>query len=479
MIFNSFEFLVFFPFVAFLYFLLPHKFRWAFLLLASSVFYMAFIPVYIFLFLTMVVFDYAAGIWIEKKRLTSGRSVYIVAIGVHLGILFLFKYFNFFSETINSLLLHGFGIKTYSLPYLHLVLPLALSFHTLRAISYFIEIYRGKMPAEKHFGIFASYAVFFPRLINGPIEKPYHLLPQFREIHVFDSENLLGGLRLMLWGFFKKVVIADRLALYVNTVYDQPGHYHSLNLILAVVFFSFQIYCDFSGYSDIALGSARIMGFRLSRNFDLPFASKSMSEFWRKWHITLSVWYNDYLFKPIFARMARFRNKAVIVALFVTFLLSGMWHGARWTFVIYGSIHGLVLIYEYLTRHYRMKLVSRIPKLFMAPILVVSMFLFNSFCWIFFRASSLSQALQVIRNSLVFSGPFSVSSLRITDFGYTPLLISLIGIAVVLKVEKHIETNMGEKWTSPAKDVLFCAAVLSGIILFGVYNNNNFIYSKF
>jgi alginate O-acetyltransferase complex protein AlgI len=287
MTFNSLEFFLFFPIVATLYFLLPHKYRHVHLLIASCVFYMAVFPEHVFVILFIVMMNYMGGLLIEGVPSPWKKGVLTVGIILNLSTLFLFKYVNFFSDTVYHLL-RIFHIAASGKPIMNLLLPLGLSFMTLRSISYLVEVYRNRMPAEKNPAFFSATMLFFPTLINGPIEKPNLFNAQFKEVHTFNSEDLYAGLRLILWGIFKKVVIADRLATYVNAVYADPGHYGWKNLVLAAVFFSFQVYADFSGYSDIARGTAKIMGFRLSLNFDTPFSSRSMADFWRRWHISLS-----------------------------------------------------------------------------------------------------------------------------------------------------------------------------------------------
>ncbi len=478
MIFNSFEFLLFFPLVALLYFLMPHQYRALHLLLASCIFYMAFIPTYILLLLALVLLDYGAGILIERTAQPKKKSIYLASISIHLCVLFFFKYFNFFSESINEAL-SSFGLTTSHLPYLHLILPLALSFHTLRSISYLIEIYRGKMSAERNFIVYASSALFFPQLINGPIEKPYALIPQFKENHLFNTENLLTGLRLMLWGFFKKVVIADRLALYVNTVYQHPHDFHAYTLSLAVLFFSVQLYCDFSGYTDIAIGSARILGFRLSPNFNKPFRSKSMAEFWRRWHITLTVWYNDYLFKPIFASMSSLRDWSVVIALLTTFLLSGLWHGAQWTFLAYGLLHGSILVYEYLTRNFRLKLSLGLKSGWVSVPSMITVFILITFSWIFFRAQSISDSIYVIRELGHFwKTPLSFSAFLLPSFGYTNFILSILFIALLIIIHMLIKGEIGARWDNAYADIAFCSIILSLILIFGTSASSMFIYSK-
>jgi alginate O-acetyltransferase complex protein AlgI len=298
MLFNSIEFAFFFPVVTFLFFLLPHRFRWLLLLLASCFFYMFFKPVYILILLFTILIDYFAGLLMAKQAEKKKRKrILLMSIVANVGILVVFKYYNFVAENFQLALdsMH----KTGHIPLLHMLLPIGLSFHTFQAMSYTIEVYRGNQKPEKHLGIYALYVMFYPQLVAGPIERPQNILHQFHEEKKFSYENMRYGLVMMAWGLFKKVVIADRLALFVNHVYGSPFKYQGLPLITGTVFFAFQIYCDFSGYSDIARGSARCMGYDLMQNFDRPYRSKSIAEFWTRWHISLSTWFRDYLYIPL------------------------------------------------------------------------------------------------------------------------------------------------------------------------------------
>ncbi|MEI9935338.1 MAG: MBOAT family O-acyltransferase [Ferruginibacter sp.] len=302
---------------------MPHKFRWILLLTASCIFYMAFVPVYILILIFTIINDYIAGIIIENAQNKKRKLFLVLSIVSNVGVLAFFKYYNFFIENVNALL-HSLHVTTYSVPLLSILLPIGLSFHTFQAMGYTIEVYRGNQKAERHFGIYALYVMFYPQLVAGPIERPQNLLHQFWEKHSFSSQRLLDGLRLMLWGFFKKVVIADRLALYVNAVFNFPGNYHYLNLIIATLFFTIQIYCDFSGYSDIAIGAAKTMGFDLMTNFNRPYFSKNIQEFWAKWHISLSTWFKDYLYIPLGGNRVKVSRMYLNIA--IVFLVSGLWH---------------------------------------------------------------------------------------------------------------------------------------------------------
>ncbi|MFY7887527.1 MAG: MBOAT family O-acyltransferase, partial [Spirosomataceae bacterium] len=336
MLFNSLEFLIFFPLVTILYFLIPYKFRWLLLLLASCYFYMAFVPIYMLILGFTIVVDYYAGIWIEAAEGKKRKAYLTLSLIANIGVLAVFKYYNFINTNL-TWLLSGFVLKN-PIPFLKILLPIGLSFHTFQAMSYTIEVYRGNQKAERHFGIYSLYVMFYPQLVAGPIERPQNVLHQFYEKYDFDYQRVTDGLKLMAWGMFKKVVIADRAALFVNTVYDHPYEKTGFPLIISTIFFSFQIFCDFSGYSDIALGSAQVMGFELMKNFDRPYFSKTMSEFWRRWHISLSTWFRDYLYISLGGnRVAKWRKE---YNLFIVFLVSGIWHGASWNFIIWGAIHG-------------------------------------------------------------------------------------------------------------------------------------------
>jgi D-alanyl-lipoteichoic acid acyltransferase DltB (MBOAT superfamily) len=392
MLFNSLPYFLFFPVVALLFFLLPQRFRWLLLLVASCGFYMYFIPKYILILGFTIIIDYFAGLLIEGAVGARRKAFLVLSILANVGVLVVFKYFDFLSQSLSSLA--SFVGWNYSLHTLALILPVGLSFHTFQAMSYTIEVYRGHQPAERHFGIYALYVMFFPQLVAGPIERPQNLLPQFRVRHAFDYARVTSGLRLMAWGLFKKTVVADRLALFVNPVYQQPDRFDGPVLALATVAFAFQIYGDFSGYSDIAIGSARVLGFRLMRNFDRPYQALSVGEFWRRWHISLSTWFRDYLYLPLGGNRVTTPRWAMNILL--VFLVSGLWHGANWTFVIWGALHGGYLLCGAMTRRYREELPA-----WSHPRLGEWMrraFTFSLVCiaWVFFRATSVSEAVTVL-----------------------------------------------------------------------------------
>ena len=347
MLFNSLQFIVFFPIVVAAYFALNAKYRWILLLLASYYFYMCWSYKYIVLIMISTVVDYVAGILMYKLEKQRARKLLLLAsLTTNLGLLFFFKYFNFFGDSINFVF-ERFNIFA-RVPAYEYLLPVGISFYTFQTLSYTIDIYRRKQKPEYHFGRFALFVSFFPQLVAGPIERSVNLIPQFRQDFKFEYERVKEGILLMVWGFFKKVVIADRLAEYVNLVYNNPADFAGLQNVIATFFFSFQIYCDFSGYSDIAIGSALIMGYRLMTNFRRPYFAASIGEFWHRWHISLSTWFRDYVYISLGGnRVVKWRY---YYNLFITFLVSGLWHGAEWTFVIWGAIHGFYTVsYTHLT----------------------------------------------------------------------------------------------------------------------------------
>jgi alginate O-acetyltransferase complex protein AlgI len=301
MLFNSLQFAVFFPVVTLLYFALPHRWRGAMLLGASCLFYMAFVPAYIAILGVTILIDYVAGIRIEATEGARRRLWLILSIVSTCAVLFVFKYFDFFNDTI-ALAARAMGME-YAVPALQLLLPVGLSFHTFQSLSYVIEVYERRQRAEHDFGLYALYVMFYPQLVAGPIERPQNLLHQFREVHRFEYGRVVAGLQLMAWGLVKKVVVADRLAELANRVYDAPRQFTGLPLVIGTVAFAFQIYCDFSGYSDIAIGSAQVMGFDLMKNFDRPYTARSISDFWRRCNSSLSTWFRDFVYVPPSGRL--------------------------------------------------------------------------------------------------------------------------------------------------------------------------------
>jgi len=401
MIFNSKQFVIFFPIVVALYYLLPQKFRWLMLLIASCIFYMVFVPKYILILAFTIFIDYFAGVLIEKTEDKKRKLFLIISLIANVGILAFFKYFNFFAENINEIA--TFIHWNYSLEFLYILLPIGLSFHTFQAMSYTIEVYRRNQKAERHIGIYALYVMFFPQLVAGPIERPQNLIHQFHEQHYFNYERVTKGLKLMAWGFIKKIVIADRLAVMVNQVFDNSNNYSGPIFIIATIFFAYQIYCDFSGYTDIARGGAQVLGFNLMNNFDRPYSSRSITEFWRRWHISLSSWFRDYVYFPLGG--SKTSDWKIYRNILIVFLLSGLWHGANWTFVIWGAIQAIFLMYERATVSLRNS-IAGFFKLNMFPkihsMLQVSI-TFTLICigWVFFRVKTLAESWFVLKSSFI------------------------------------------------------------------------------
>lgn len=493
MLFNSLHFLIFFPIVTALYFLLPHRFRWAWLLAASCYFYMVFKPLYILILAFTIGIDYCAGILIagaEGKR----RKAYLVAsIVANVGVLAFFKYYNFFNQSwVDLLQITGTSLPTP--PMLNILLPIGLSFHTFQSLSYTIEVYRKKYPAERHLGIFALYVMFYPQLVAGPIERPQNVLWQFKEKHYFEYNRVVSGLQLMLWGLFKKIVIADRLSPFVNEVYNQPHSYEGISLIVATVFFAFQIYCDFSGYSDIALGSAQVMGYKLMLNFDRPYFSKSISEFWKRWHISLSTWFRDYLYISLGG--SRVSAPRWYFNLFFTFLISGLWHGANWTYIVWGAINGFYLIAEiqwqpFINNKILPSLHGKFGLWAFRTLQVLITFSMVCLAWIFFRANSISDAFYVLMhlsdglNNLpqnLRSLPFIKQNILLGRDKFD-FIIAIAAIVVLLITHFWQRKESGRAILERQNIWIrwgFYYALILAILFFGAFNESQqFIYFQF
>jgi alginate O-acetyltransferase complex protein AlgI len=479
MLFNSFQFLFFFPVVVVIYFLLPQKFRWLHLLISSCLFYAAFIPSYLLILLLTIIVDYFAGIYIENAEGKKRKMFLVISIFANVGILAVFKYYNFFIENINDLF-QLLGFKVATIPYWKIILPIGLSFHTFQAMSYTIEIYRKNQKAERHFGIYSLYVMFFPQLVAGPIERPQNLLFQFKTKHLFNSQNLLDGLRLISWGLFKKVVIADRLSVYVGAVYDHPSEYHFLNLMIATIFFSIQIYCDFSGYSDMAIGIAKVMGFDLMINFKRPYFSTNIQEFWKRWHISLSTWFRDYLYIGLGGnRKSVFRT---YVNVCIIFLVSGFWHGANWTFVIWGAVHAFFIVLYMLQQKFITKKQS--SSFIQNAVGLIFTYVIVCLAWVFFRAANVSDAVLIIKNTLLLNSehtflPILESSNNGVSFGFSSILIALCMIVYMFVIEKNHPPNLETFNQKKHLDILFMALNVVLIICLGVFQKASFIYFQF
>jgi alginate O-acetyltransferase complex protein AlgI len=479
MLFNSLQFAVFFPVAVALYFALPRRLKTLTLLLLSCVFYMAFIPSYIVILGVTIAIDYAAGIWLErvdgsKRRFVLGLSIVSTCI-----VLFVFKYFNFFVSTFV-----GFGrLLGWQLPdaTVSLILPIGLSFHTFQSLSYVIEVYRGHQKAERDVITYATYVMFFPQLVAGPIERPQNLLHQFYESHSFEHQRVASGLKRMAWGFFKKLVVADRLALYVNDVFSRPHEHNGLQLTIASVFFAYQIYCDFSGYSDIAIGAARVLGFRLMENFRTPYWSVTVSEFWQRWHISLSTWFRDYLFTPLGG--AWVKRPRLLMNLLITFTISGLWHGANWTYVAWGAINGAYIAIGILTKSTRDKGYRLIgigkTSLIRTAIGIATTFTLTTAALVFFRANSFSDALYVLSH---WFRNWDFGNVRTEQFLLRQMPVAILSIGFVEAVQylhsRGALTRSLARYPSTIRWPVYIGFTLA-VVLLGVYRSSQFIYFQF
>ncbi|MFS4416355.1 MBOAT family O-acyltransferase [Maribacter sp. 2307ULW6-5] len=473
MLFNSFGFLLFFPLVCVLYHGIAAKYRWLLLLLASYYFYMNWQPVYALLIFTSTLVTYACALQMERAVRQEQKKRYLTAsLIINLGILFLFKYYNFFNTAIFGFL-EDFGLRMH-LPEFGFLLPVGISFYTFQAVGYTIDVYRGDIKAERHLGIYALFVSFFPQLVAGPIERAKNLLPQFRHHAPFNYNMAASGVRLMIWGYFMKVVVADRLAIYVNAVYGNVEYHSSMTLITATLFFAVQIYCDFAGYSNIAIGSARIMGFDLMTNFKRPYFAPSCAAFWQRWHISLSTWFKDYVYIPLGGN----RNGKVrtYTNLMLTFLVSGLWHGANWTFVVWGGLNGIYQVLNKVLPFAPSGKRDVVPAGMRYAGNVALTFLLICFSWIFFRANSFDDALVVVTRMVTAKG-----ELFIGERSY--FLYGLLGIGILFLKDARDEffpnARIFFKSTSKPVRYLSYTTVVVLILLLGVFDGGQFIYFQF
>ena len=479
MSFISPEFVIFFSLIVPIFYLTPQRQRWLLLLIASYGFYAFGSPFYLPLIMISTLVDYVAARGIAASEDTRIRQRWLfLSLSINLGLLFVFKYYNFFNDALGAGL-GAIGLSS-GLPTFELLLPVGISFYTFQSLSYTIDVYRGKLQPENHLGIMATFVAFFPQLVAGPIERATNLLPQFRQQQFWSDARVILGLRQMLWGFFKKVVIADRLAIYVNTVYNQPQDQPGQILILATVFFAFQIYCDFSGYSDIAIGAARILGYDLMQNFRQPYMARSVREFWARWHISLSTWFRDYVYIPLGGNRVSFRRN--LLNLMIVFLVSGLWHGAGWTFLLWGALHGLFVVAEALAQRRGLRLLPQsawLPRV---------LWTFSLICltWIFFRANSIEDAFLILGGLLRFdpaadlSAPFREGLLGAqTEFLLSWGLIALLLLADFIDSQAQVTTLLRRSPLALRWALYYgagAAVVFSGLYGLGA---QQFIYFRF
>ncbi|SHL05937.1 MBOAT family O-acyltransferase [Rhodothermus profundi] len=500
MLFNSLDFLLFLPLVVALYYGLPARFRWLLLLLASYVFYAWWKVEYLLLIVVSTLIDYLCGRAMGRCTTRQARRPFLIlSLVTNLGLLATFKYLGFFADALEALL--GLLGHPTEVPTLDVLLPIGISFYTFQTLSYTIDVYRGTLKPERHLGYFALFVSFFPQLVAGPIERARNLLPQLHHPRKLHAAYLRTGFFLILWGFFKKVVIADRLALYVDPVFAHPAAYSGTHYWIALYFFFFQIFCDFSAYSDIAIGTARIFGIDLMENFRRPFAARSIAEFWQRWHISLTTWFRDYVYAPLLRSGGRRSKIRWFGSIFIVFVLSGLWHGAAWTFVLWGALHGLYLIVGLLTRPARRTFWQRveqwarqlapapahaagIPRLArIIPRLRNGLAVLTT-CWlamtslILFRASSAADAAHIATHLFDLSGSFGLPGFSFTDW-----IVSLgsIGLLEALQwIDAHVVRL--ETWIDTAPRLLRWSTyyfLILLVLLFGVFDRRPFIYFQF
>lgn len=466
MLFNSLHFILFLPLVVIVYYLLAPKYRWLLIFFASCYFYMAFVPAYILILFFVILVDYFSGLAIERSK---GRSRLLFLIGslVANGLLLaFFKYFNFFNENLAALTnLLGGNFEGFKLS---IVLPIGLSFHTFQSMSYTIEVYRGKQKAERHIGYFANYVLFFPQMVAGPIERYDRLGNALQKDQPLRYRNFAEGFRLILFGFFIKMVVADNIAPLVNLVYENPFEHTRFEVFSAVILFSFQIYADFFGYSTIALGSARLLGVTIMDNFNTPYLSKSITEFWNRWHISLSTWFKDYLYIPLGGNRVSWQRWCLNIM--IVFMVSGLWHGASWTFVAWGALHGVMLVIERFTRHV---IGTFETKRWLHPLLIIKTFFITSLIWIFFRAESFQKAKDIFK-ILIDGNPKGTNEAGIVVAAIAALAIIT---ADVLLYGNRIDRVLG-------KQSAFVRWLVYGLLLFSVLalsgaKKFSFIYFQF
>jgi alginate O-acetyltransferase complex protein AlgI len=482
MIFTSIAFLLFFLVVVIFYYLLPGRFRWIWLLVSSIFFYMYTNPFYIIVPIFITLITFISGIQIEKaSNEKTAKQIYLWAIFINVGVLIFFKYINFFTSTTFSII--NFTEQTFfgstktvkNSLLLNIAAPLGISYFIFQAIGYLIEIKRGNHPAEKNIGYLSTFLLFFPKTIAGPVERANHFLPQLKQAREFNYENISDGVKQVIWGLFKKLVIADRISIYVDAVLNNPEHQAGISLIVASVLYVFQMYADFSGYTDMALGFAKILGFDIIQNFRRPLLAKSVTEFWRKWHISLSTWFADYFYTPIAIAKRDWGKWGIVYAFFTTFIVLGFWHGANWTFIVFGGLQGLLLTLEFFTRKFRKAMRKKIPVFLIDAMGVAFTFSYFAFSLIFFRADSLKNAFIII--SRMFSkGPLYTENFSIILFSFLGVLF-LILVEIKEEYYNHLfSLSHNNNWL--IRNCYYCFLLIA-ILLAGVFDGGEFIYFQF
>ncbi len=477
MSFASFEFYIFFVVIAFLYLRLPLKWRWCCLLLGGCCFYYTWNKTYLLLIFFSTLITYGCALLIEH-RAEKNRKQIVLATGlcINFGTLFVLKYFNFFNEAFRFAC--NWLDIVYLVPNLKLQLPVGISFYTFYLCGYLLDVFRSTVRAEKHLGIFCASTVFFPLLLAGPIERSKNFLPQFKEYHALELERWRQGLLLIMLGLFKKLVVADRLKPAIDQVFSSTAEYSGMTLLSVVVFNAYQIYCDFSGYCDIAMGTALILGFRITANFNRPFAARSVSDFWRRWHISLSSWMRDYVYYPLVLNSKFKGNTGIITACLLTFGLVGLWHGANWTYIMVGLLQGIAIASEVLTSRVRKTIQRKISANIYNTVCLLITFLFVCLSFIFFKAENLGDAVCIIRS--LFKGMHSErNTFPLNPFDLTIVLSAIMGMEIMQIVDQRIKVYDLIARQPIAIRWLLYYSIFFAIIMFGIFSNPKFIYFQF
>ncbi len=477
-LFNSLAYAVFLPVVFILYWVLPHKVRWPLLLIASYYFYMSWNAAYVVLIGATTLVSYGCALLLEKTDNPGKKKLYVaIALFISLGILFVFKYFNFTAGLLEQI------SEAIRIPRLDVLLPVGISFYTFQTLSYVIDVYRGQTKAEHNLGVYATFVSFFPQLVAGPIERSNNLLPQITSEKRFDYSSATYGIRLILWGLYKKMVIADNLAVFVDRVFENVQNYQGYSFVLAAFFFSIQIYCDFSGYSDIARGSAKLLGIDLMENFKSPYFSSSIREFWSRWHISLSTWFRDYVYIPLGGnRKGKFRT---ILNNLITFLVSGLWHGANVTYVVWGGIHGAGQVAENLAGlDGKGKKKSKLRKIIGVPLV----FIFVTLAWVFFRAKSLPDAAYVLTHlftdlEILHPGAYFYNGMNVIFMNWglfwRDMALYILPLAVYdwFSLKTDVPSWLGKQ--NALVRYGYVTLLIAVILIFGYVGQSTFVYFQF
>jgi alginate O-acetyltransferase complex protein AlgI len=475
MLFTSLTYFLFLPLALFFYYILPAKFRKYFLIAVSAFFYMCVKVEYIFIVLLVIIVNFGIGLNLETlKNIKSKRILLYTGLFINIGILFIFKYWNFTIDNIFNLL-GWFNLKI-EIPLLDVLLPLGLSYYIFQTIGYIVDIYRSSIKAEKNIANFTLFVLFFPKLLVGPIERANRFLPQISKYIYYHQDNIIEGSKRIAWGLFKKLVVADRIAIFQSSIFAHVRDQSAGTLLFASILYTFQVYADFSGYTDIALGSARLFGIDLMENFRRPLLAKNISDFWRRWHISLSSWVNDYIFNPIALKYRALGNWSIVYALFISFIVIGIWHGAAWNYVFFGVLQAMALVYEANTKRFRRKISKKVPSGVYNITSILVTFLFVTFSLIIFRSGTISEAMVTIRGIFSNHGVFFYEK-------PSTLLFMLIGCGIMLVYDIQEEYKIfrfsffsNKNWVIQEISYAF---LLIYILLAGVFDGGQFIYFSF